>query len=126
LIVERIIEISLGDVTDLEAHVLARFRHGGDAHSSTVLQGTLRGPYCEIARTLPAEFEFRPLKFEKDEAWAEAVVTDPCMWSKDMPHFYHVNVEARDGERVVAEYHGPIGLRRTAPRRPVDFAPGTG
>ena len=53
---------------------------------------------------------------------AEAVVTDPCMWSPEMPHLYHVDVEARQGEQVVAEYHGTIGLRRLAPRRPVDFA----
>ena len=57
---------------------------------------------------------------------AEAVVTDPCMWSAEMPHLYDVDVEARRGERVVAEHHGKIGLRRMAPRRPVDFAPGTG
>jgi hypothetical protein len=43
-----------------------------------------------------------------------------------MPHLYNVDVEARAGERFVAEYHGKIGLRRMAPRRPVDFAPGTG
>ena len=57
---------------------------------------------------------------------AEVVVSDPCLWSAEMPHLYHVQVEARQGERVVAEYRGEIGLRRLAPRRPVDFAPGTG
>jgi hypothetical protein len=43
-----------------------------------------------------------------------------------MPHLYQADVEARQGEKLIAEYHGTIGLRRLAPRRPVDFAPGTG
>ena len=56
----------------------------------------------------------------------ETVVSDPCMWTPEMPHLYQADVEARQGEQLVAEYHGTIGLRRLAPRRPVDFAPGTG
>jgi len=125
-----------------------------------MLCGTLRGPYCEGARTLPAEFAFRHVetkslsqnrlrrggqahfapKTPQNEPvpdgsgigskegglTAEAVVTDPCMWSADVPHLYEVVVEARQGEQVIAEYRGKIGLRRLAPRRPVEFAPGTG
>ena len=46
----------MGDVTDMEARVIARYRGAG---SRIVLRGTLRGPFCEKARTLPAEFAFR-------------------------------------------------------------------
>ena len=115
------IEISVGDVTDMEAVVRARFL--GDRIAT--LRGTLRGPFCEKARTLPADFPFRDLGSQQ-LGTAEAIVTDPCMWTPEMPHLYRVEVEAIEGDRVVAEYHGTIGLERLAPRRPVDFAPGTG
>jgi beta-galactosidase/beta-glucuronidase len=116
------IEIIVGDVTDVEARVIARY-HG--SMKDVELRGTLRGPFCEKGRTLPAEFVFRP-SGKSDHARAEAVVPDPCMWTPDMPHLYQADVEARLGDELVAEYHGTIGLRRLAPRRPVDFAPGTG
>jgi hypothetical protein len=115
------IEILVGDVTDMEARVYARY--SGPEH--VVLSGAIRGPYCETARTLPAEFPFRATKIQ-EPGRAEAIITDPCMWSEEMRHVYRVDVQAIEGERVVAEYHGTIGLQRLAPRRPVDFAPGTG
>ena len=124
------IEISLGEVTDVEARVYARYRggqvDGAVATEPIVLCGTLRGPFCDNARTLPSDFEFRAVSGEGGGVMAEAVVTEPCMWSEELPHLYHADVEARQGERVVSEYHGKVGLRRLAPRRPVDFAPGTG
>ena len=119
------IEILLGDVTDVEARLFARYSVTpvGDVD----WHGTVRGPYCQGVQTLPAEFEFRPVASgEANVALAEAVVTDPCMWSAEMPHLYNVDIAAREEGIVVAEYHGQIGLRRLAPRRPVDFAPGTG
>jgi beta-galactosidase/beta-glucuronidase len=115
------IEVVVGDVTDMEARVLARFT----GQAMVTLSGTIRGPYCDNVRTLPAEFSFRNLAPQQDGV-AEAIVTEPCMWSAEMPHLYHVNIDARRGEHVVATYHDKIGLRRLAPRRPVDFAPGTG
>jgi hypothetical protein len=119
------IEITVGDVTDVEAHVYAR--HTGGPSDGVVLRGTIRGPLCAGVRTLPAEFEFRPLRTDDPRVViAEAVVTDPCMWSAEMPHLYEVEVNARVGDKLSAEHHEKIGLRRLAPRRPVDFAPGTG
>ncbi len=114
-------EISVGDVTDMAAHVRARY--GGPA--SAVLRGTVRGPFCEHGRTLPAEFAFRQLDAKQANV-AEAVITDPCLWTPEMPHVYRVELQAMDGGAVIATYDGTIGLRRLAPRRPVDFAPGTG
>lgn len=120
-----VIEIVVGDVTDVEAHVLARY--SGGQVEGVVLRGTVRGPFCESARTLAADFQFRAVVSDDERVvTAEALVADPCMWSAELPHLYVVNVEARQGERLAAEYHGQIGLRRLAPRRPVDFAPGTG
>jgi beta-galactosidase/beta-glucuronidase len=119
------IEIYVGDVTDVEARVFARYV--GAEKDGVVLRGTLRGPNCEVAQTLPAEFVFRDVNSATAGVFVgEAVVTDPCLWSAELPHLYDVDVEAWQGERMVAGYHGRIGLRRLAPRRPVDFAPGTG
>ena len=121
----RDIDIELGDVTDVEARVIARYR--GAEMAGIVLKGAVRGPFCAVARTLPADFEFRRVDSDdRDVVVAEALIADPCMWSAELPHLYDVDVEARQGEGIVAEYHGKIGLRRLAPRRPVDFAPGTG
>jgi beta-galactosidase/beta-glucuronidase len=116
------IKIIVGDVTDIEAHVYACY----PAPDSRIkLKGALRGPYCEKARTLPAEYRFRESANE-NVVEALAIVPDPCLWTSEMPHIYNVDVEALSGDKVVAEYHGTIGLRRLSPRRPVDFAPGTG
>jgi hypothetical protein len=115
------IEIFLGDVTDMEAHVFARYV----GREQVELTGTLNGPFCEKAKTLPAEFPFRETS-SPQPATVEALVTEPCLWSTDMPQLYRIDLQAIQGERTVAEYHGTIGLQRLAPRRPVDFAPGTG
>src|SRR5215213_1725364 len=106
------IEIVVADATDVEARVIARYQ---GALQGVVLNGTLRGPFCEKARTLPAEFEFRDLSGENGTE-SEALVPDPCMWTPEMPHLYQADVEARHGKELVAEYHGTVGLRRLAPR----------
>jgi hypothetical protein len=100
------VEIFVEDVNDVEARVYARYV--GAASANIVLRGTLRGPYCETTHTLPAKFSFRPTE---GAAEALALVPDPCTWSPELPHLYQVDVEALQGERVVAEYRGMIGLR---------------
>jgi Glycosyl hydrolases family 2 len=104
------IELEVGEVSDLEARVMALYRPAAD--ESIVLRGVLRGPYCERAHTLPAEYRF----FSAGRSGtAEAVVPDPCLWSEELPHLYHADVAALRGEEVVAEFHGPVGLRRKRP-----------
>jgi beta-galactosidase/beta-glucuronidase len=109
-------EITIGEVSAMEARVQVRFHPAKENQERIILRGTLRGPYCETARTLPAEFPFRETK-TTDAPTAEAVVPDPCLWSPDMPHMYHASVEALSGDRIIAEYHGQIGLRSTSPIR---------
>jgi hypothetical protein len=106
-------EISAAEVSEVEAKVLVRYRSAEG--EPIVLRGALRGPYCERAHTLPAEFPFRQLPGV--QAAAEAVVTDPCLWSEELPHLYRAIVEAVRGDVVLAEYHGEIGLRRTSPAK---------
>lgn len=99
--------IDVGEVSDLEARVIVRF-----ADDDVRLSGCLRGPYCEKAHTLPAEYPLVRLAGQKSTA--EAIVTDPCAWSPELPHLYRVEVEAIRGDAVVATYHGELGLRRTS------------
>jgi hypothetical protein len=111
------IEITVGDVNDVEALVLARYigpdEKSPDAAAPIMLHGTLRGPHCETARTLPAVFMFRPVQ-SASQPEAEAIVSDPCVWSSELPHLYQCDVVAKCGDDIVAEYHGAIGLRRRA------------
>jgi hypothetical protein len=110
------IDIYLGDVSDVEGHVFARYVGPALQTENTsdpiLLRGTLRGPYCERAHTLPAAFVFRDLSPQKP-GLAKAIVPDPCVWSSELPHLYQVDVAASQGKRVIAKYHGKIGLRRT-------------
>jgi hypothetical protein len=99
------IEIFVGDVSDVEAHVFARY--AGPAASAEA-EGSrpvvLRG-------TLPAEFQFRGFGPDSPPT-ARAIVTDPSLWTVELPHLYQADVEARQDDRLLAEYHGMIGLRR--------------
>jgi hypothetical protein len=113
------LEIIVDDVNDVEARVYARCRNltrplSGIPSEPIVVRGTLRGPYCDTARTLPAEFAFRDIG-SADSPTAEVVIPDPCVWSPVLPHLYQADVQARQGERVLAEYHGMIGLRSKEP-----------
>lgn len=111
------IDIAIGDVNDVQAHVYARYVADAVVHDERgdrepiAVRGTMRGPFCELARTLPAEFAFRDLGPQQPGV-AEAIVVDPCTWSSELPHVYQVDVEARQSGNVIAEYHGQLGLRR--------------
>jgi Glycosyl hydrolases family 2 len=114
-------ELTVGEVTAMEGRVIIQFRPpaepgAADGPQPITLRGTLRGPYCEKARTLPAEFPFQDLSPARPLT-AEAVVPDPCLWSPDLPHLYRADVEAIRGAQVIAGYHGEIGLRSTSPIR---------
>jgi hypothetical protein len=101
------IEILVGDVNDVYARVYARYL--GEDAERIELSGTLRGPICESARTLPANIAFRDAG---KPGQVEALIPDPCTWSPDLPHLYQADVTARHGDQTLAEYHGTIGLRR--------------
>jgi hypothetical protein len=103
------IEITAGDVNDVEARVYACY--SGANAEQVVIHGTLRGPYCEGSRTLPAEIAFR---HAGNPAQAEALIPDPCIWSPDLPLLYHADIEAKRGHETVAVYRGAIGLRRAS------------
>jgi hypothetical protein len=113
-------EVHVVDITEHEATVRVAYRGEGSENSALqgiVLQGMLRGPYCERAHTLPADFPLRALP--GGTPTAETMITDPCMWSEELPHLYRAQVTAVCGGEVMAEYHGEVGLRPT--RLPKNF-----
>ncbi len=99
--------IEVGEVSDLEARVIVRY-----VDDDVRLCGCLRGPFCEKAHTLPAEYPL--VRLAGQASAAEAIVTDPCAWSPELPHLYRVEVEAIRGDAEAAAYHGELGLRRTS------------
>jgi hypothetical protein len=119
------IEIFVGDVSDVEAHVFARYvvPAANDVQAAVSgpieLRGTLRGPYCTQAHTLPAAFKFRDLG-PNEPGFAVTIVPDPCIWSSELPHLYQADVEVRQGDKTLALYHGLIGLKRSTPREPLN------
>jgi hypothetical protein len=114
-------EVHVIDITEHEATVRVAYRGEGSENAALlgiVLQGALRGPYCELAHTLPADFPLRAL--QGSSPTAEAMITDPCMWSEELPHLYRAQVAAVRAGEVVAEYHGEVGLRPTRPPKNFD------
>jgi hypothetical protein len=102
------LEIFFGDVSDAMCRVYARWP-GADARGCT-LNGTLTGPVCPYAHTLPvtlAMVDRGPGEFPL----AEAYVPEPCFWTPDMPHVYRAQVHlCRDG-RVLATAERIVGIR---------------
>jgi hypothetical protein len=84
------------------------------------LAGTLRGPQCRHASTLPVTAELTSLPLP-DEGLVplpvgEAVLVEPGFWSPELPHRYRcaVQLSGADGERRA--WSQMIGLRRLGHR----------
>jgi hypothetical protein len=84
------LELFFGEATDAEARVYARLPYDGPLDGWR-LTGTLTGPECRFAQTLPATFEFHDLGPGQD-LLAEAIVTEPCFWTPDLPFLYRCSV----------------------------------
>lgn len=74
-----------GPSTPTEATVYLRWPTS-ELSAASDLQATIRGPYCEWARTLPATFDFQA---ESPGLW-KTIVLDPVFWAPDFPARYRV------------------------------------
>lgn len=102
------LEIFFGDVSDALCRVYARWP-GSDSKGCT-LSGTLTGPMCPYAHTLPATLALVD-RGPGESPLAEAYVPEPCFWTPEMPHVYHAKVQlCRDG-RVLATAERIVGIR---------------
>jgi hypothetical protein len=103
------LEIFFGHASDALARVYARLR-GPEATEGLKLFGTLAGPDCLYAQTLPATFSFVDLG-EGNSLVAQAVVPEPCFWSPQMPHQYRADVRLQRGGETVARAQRQLGIR---------------
>lgn len=105
-------DITIAEASAVEArvHVRPRLAGGRDPGAHWLVGGTISGPYCERARTLPATMPFQMLDTAA-EPLAEAVIPDPCFWTRELPHVYRVHIEYQlDGQR--SQFETTIGLGR--------------
>ncbi len=104
------LEIFFGEASDTQCHVYARLR-GPEAGQGLQLSGSLTGPTCLYAQTLPARFAFKD-RGPGASVLAEAIVPEPCFWTPEMPHLYQAEVQLLQDGRALARAERPLGIRR--------------
>ncbi len=75
------------------------------------LHGTLDGPHCMHARTLPTVFRLHPRR-DPGGASAELLITDPCYWTPALPFLYILVVEVERPDGSLSTVSQTVGLRR--------------
>jgi hypothetical protein len=103
------IDLFFGAASDAVCRVYARLECSDDRRDLQ-LAGTLTGPTCAYAETLPATFSFVD-RGPGASPLAEAVVPEPCFWTPQMPHLYRADVQLLEGGRVVARFQRAFGIR---------------
>ena len=100
-----------GDASDAMADVYARLPQRGRAAGLT-LGGSLIGPNCLYADTLPATFAFVD-RGPATSLVAEAIVPEPCFWTPEMPHLYRATSSCAGGQVLATRRarfrHPPLG-----------------
>lgn len=82
------------------------------------LTGTLVGPRCRWASTLPVVARLaagNPAPGAR-AALAKTVLTEPSYWTPDLPNVYRLEARLADGDRTVATFDLMVGLRRLGVR----------
>jgi hypothetical protein len=74
------------------------------------LTGKLIGPSCRYADTLPLTARFID-RGPDGPPLAEAIVPEPSYWTPAMPQLYRAELELRQGDEFLAEYHRMFGFR---------------
>jgi hypothetical protein len=98
-----------GELTANRAQVFVRVPRTPDNEGCQLI-GYVHGPHCEYAHTLPAKFVLQDLG-SGPTLLARAIITDPCLWTGDLPQLYDVHIELRRGSTVLASEKRTIGLR---------------
>lgn len=103
------LELFFGQVSTSLCYVYARLA-GPALRDDWQLGGTLTGPACSVAATLPATFRYED-QGPGDSLLARAVVPEPSLWTPELPHWYQAEIELREGSRVVARTARMFGIR---------------
>lgn len=106
-----------GELTANRAQVFVRLPRTPEIADCT-LHGFVHGPRCEFAHTLPAKYTLTDLG-AGPTLLARTTITDPCLWTSDLPQIYDVHIELRRGSEVLAREQRMIGLRGIGARSSV-------
>ncbi len=98
-----------GELTANRAQVFVRWQRAPE-FADCSLHGYVHGPRCEFAHTLPAKYTLTDLG-AGPTLLAHATITDPCLWTSDLPQIYDVHIELRRGSEVLAREQRMLGLR---------------
>ena len=118
------IAVTLGPCDDMRAEVFVRCAGPAavTAGGPPRLVGTLVGPECRRATTLPVTARLvdrGPPPAGAAAAGslvARAVLTEPAFWTPDLPNLYRVEARIEQGDTVVSSHALRIGLRRLGTR----------
>jgi hypothetical protein len=108
----------LGRADDARAELWVRcLPPPGAADGPLEAGGTLTGPRCATAATLPATFQLVDQGHLPGRApLVRGVCTEPGYWTPELPCLYDATVELRRAGRVVAAGARPVGFRRAGTR----------
>lgn len=98
-----------GELTTNRAQVFVRLPRTPE-FADCSLHGYVHGPRCEFAHTLPAKYTLTDLGVGPT-LLARTTITDPCLWTSDLPQIYDVHLELRRGSEVLAREQRMLGLR---------------
>ncbi len=104
------IDLFHGPATDASAILYARWRVD-NRDGRFRIGGTVKGPYCHSAKTLPASYEWTD-QGAGPTALASATLLDACGWSLDLPATYHVALELWEGDQRVGRVDRVTAIRR--------------
>jgi hypothetical protein len=75
--------------------------------------GSLRGPRCGKAKTLPADFVVDRCECKPNASQSTScLVTEPCYWTFELPMLYDVTLQLELSDGNTATWRQAIGLRR--------------
>ncbi len=110
------VELFFGAASESMCRVYARLDTSdtdGAGDAAWKLTGSLTGPTCEYAATLPATCSLvdagpGPMPL------AKGLVPDPCYWTPSMPHLYQATVEIQRSGQTVGVVERTFGMRPLA------------
>jgi len=123
--VEPTIDCLLGRCDSLRAEVFFRAElPPGLAAREAAFTGTLTGPDCRHAITLPVTAKLAAVPGSPaglaaaatGTVVARAILTEPSFWTPELPGLYRLDARLVAGEREVAGWNRPLGLRRLGVR----------
>jgi hypothetical protein len=113
------VTVVLGPCDELRAEVYVRAAVPAGGRTGPLrMEGTLSGPHCRRAITLPvtARVVDRGSGPAPDAALGRVVLTEPSFWTPQVPGLYRLDVRLLAGPHEVAAVTRSVGLRRLGVR----------